>query len=734
MDKEFEEIIKDVLRSIKHDDLPSALGYIMPYVDSQPFVYSADDIKEVNDNFNMMLNYYENGVKDPMAKKMYSNMLNKLKKCIRHIRIEDKRHNDEFYKDVSSHVDKNTPLSEEAIKTTLENFVSDEAMLQFKSEEKRKETSRELYSKHYSFMQSLFCHIIVSGSWTAEQAETMAETVLSPTIDPSDAQMIVSAIMLSTMNIFDINKFYVLIEVYKKASDETLRQKALVGWTLSMTDSVYLNEQKKYIQPLFDEPRVTEEVMELQKQIIYCMNADKDNEVIQRDIIPTIVRNSNINIDHFGITEKDDSTLQDILDPNAQDRAMEESEEKFKQMMEMQKNGADIYFGGFSKMKRFPFFYVLSNWFCPFNINHPALSKAYENDTCRKFLNNLLSAPLFCDSDKYSFALALTSVISSLPDNIREMLGSDTLSGQMAYNASLTPQNDIRRKVIQDLYRFSRLYRWNDHIYNPFSERNSLFISRYILKDTPIRKNFMEFGYFLYKRSANLFDNFIYELNSLSSCEAYILIGLHYMKEGKYNYAEDYFKEVLRLEPDNQKAQLCYAKTCYKEENFKEACKYYSKNYNDKKGDKMFSLEYAVTLIETGSYEEASKILFRLDFEYPDNLTIKRVIAWNMMEQKNLEQAEKIYSFILNSNNTVPADYLNAGYCQLFKRNIEKATSLFGRFCKANDKDYKDTYNYTNCILENEFLRDAKILRKYRINDFDKIMIYSITYRNIKKN
>jgi len=732
MDKDL-EIINKTLLAIKHKDLPSALEYILPYIDKYPFVYSADDIREINENFNMMVNFYEKGVKDPMAKNMYSDMLNRLGKSVRNIRTDYKKRNIEFYKDASSHVDKNMPMSEKAIRIVLENFVSDEAMLQFQPEEKRKETSYDLYSKHYSFMQSLFCYIVVSDLWTTDQAEAMTDIILSPTIDSSDAQMIVSAIMLSTMNSFDINKFHILTEVYKKASDEVLRQKALVGWALSMTDEVCFKEQSAYIHPLCDNPDTAKEIIDLQKQIIYCMNADKDNEVIQRDIIPTIMRNSNLDVNHFGITEKDDSTLQDILDPNAQDRAMEESEEKFKQMIEMQKNGADVYFGGFSKMKRFPFFYVLSNWFCPFNINHPVLYKAYDDKNHRKFLSNLLAAPLFCDSDKYSFAIALASVISKLPSNMREMMGSDEMFGRMPRGNS-SSRNDIRRKVIQDLYRFSRLYRWNEQIYNPFSKKNCLFISSKLMNDTPIRNSYMDFGYFLNKRSANLFEIFIPQLCSLSSCEAYILIGIHYMKNGRYDLANNYFKEVLRHEPDNKKAQLCYAKSCYKNENFKEAYNYYSKNYNDQKDNKMFSLEYAVTLIGIGRYEEASNILFKLDFDYPDDLTIKRVLAWNMMEQKKLEQAEKEYAFILNSNKNVPADFLNAGYCQWFKGNIEKATSLFCRFCKATDKDHDNTYKHTSFLLSDEFLRDSKILKKYKINDFDETMALSITHRKVKRN
>ena len=52
-------------------------------------------------------------------------------------------------------------------------------------------------------------------------------------------------------------------------------------------------------------------------------------------------------------------------------------EESFQKMAEMQKQGTDIYFGGFSQMKRFPFFNELSNWFVPFYSHHPAVAEVY---------------------------------------------------------------------------------------------------------------------------------------------------------------------------------------------------------------------------------------------------------------------------------------------------------------------------------------------------------------------
>ena len=51
---------------------------------------------------------------------------------------------------------------------------------------------------------------------------------------------------------------------------------------------------------------------------------------------------------------------------------MEKLEASMKRMNDMQRQGSDVYFGGFSQMKRFPFFSVVANWFMPFYLHHPA--------------------------------------------------------------------------------------------------------------------------------------------------------------------------------------------------------------------------------------------------------------------------------------------------------------------------------------------------------------------------
>ena len=83
-----------------------------------------------------------------------------------------------------------------------------------------------------------------------------------------------------------------------------------------------------------------EELAGLQKQIFLCMNAEKDHQVLERDVLPTLIKNNNLRIDRFGISEKDDDPMQDILHPEAADEAMEEVERSIRRMMDMGPTGS----------------------------------------------------------------------------------------------------------------------------------------------------------------------------------------------------------------------------------------------------------------------------------------------------------------------------------------------------------------------------------------------------------
>ena len=176
----------------------------------------------------------------------------------------------------------------------------------------------------------------------------------------TDQQVIVSAISLGAMNQFDINKFKTLVKVYQAASDQHVKQRALVGWVLSIFEGMDIfPEQDAIIHELCSSQAVAKELLTLQIQFFYSSDAEKDNDKIQRDIMPDIMRNSNLTIGRLGIMEKEEDALESILHQDADEKRMEQLEEKVRKMMDMQKQGSDILFRWVQTDEAVPFLFMI---------------------------------------------------------------------------------------------------------------------------------------------------------------------------------------------------------------------------------------------------------------------------------------------------------------------------------------------------------------------------------------
>ena len=177
-------------------------------------------------------------------------------------------------------------------------------------------------------------------------------------------------------------------------------------------------------------------------------------------------------------------------------------EASFQRMVNMQKQGSDIYFGGFSQMKRFSFFNELSNWFVPFYPNHPDVMEVLEKTGMNRFLNVMMEKGPFCNSDKYSFVLAFKEVAQHIPKNMLEMFNR----GEITVNEISQEEQEstlyIRRIYLQDLYRFFRLFPQRAEFVNPFDreELRYLFCADPIFSKTHLEASFNEIAAFLLKQ------------------------------------------------------------------------------------------------------------------------------------------------------------------------------------------------------------------------------------------
>ena len=766
--------------------------------------------EDVKNDYRLMQDAMMRGLRDDKIDEVYADIMRKVYGAGLDVFIEEKvkKYSSFAYARVSA---QQTEAHPDAVRTVLEAYVQDMAMMAFEPENTRKAKMEKLTADHHAYMKQLFNALLVAPMWNDRRAADFADLLLSPTIDRDDALLLVSAVMLATMNVNDPYKWDMLAEVYVRATDKVLKMRALVGWVLSLPydprgPRLFPFVQER-IKAMLADKTTLKQMLDMQMQMLFCCNADADNEEIQRNIMPTLIKNTNLQMTRLGIVEKEDDPMKDIMDPNAAERDMEEIERKYRKMMDMQKQGSDIYFGGFSKMKTFPFFNDLCNWFAPFNAAHPALGAARERLAGSTFLNNLMENGPFCDSDKYSFALAIAQIMDRMPDNVKEMLNSDATFGPTVSKDEQEDPAYICRSYLQSLYRFFRLYRSKRDFLNPFildeledNDGNALFLSYKLLACPEMEENAVALCGFLLKRKM------MRELMSMAICfkssqnpRLVRFLALVPMTDGKWQEAYDLFASV----PEDQHTEESLrgmAHCCMSLKRFGEAVAIYRRLLAMHPDSFSYQLNLAVCLMSSDAFsscgdaassscgdvasscdasscdasscgasscdasscdasscdasscdasscgaasslggkvevrpnkvvEEGTKLLYKLDYEHPNNANVRRVLAWCMMLQGNFDKAIDIYMRLLSQPDAVSADRLNAAYAHWLSRNVARAVALLREYCNLCEQEEAEAKEAAkkqgrrceptksrNYRLVEDFTKDADLLSKYGIS------------------
>lgn len=718
---------------IDSKDLGQALRLMKLFADEHKQMITGDLLVRFNSivvDYHLMRDFMQRGYHDAHRSPLYQNLLRKAYclTCDWHLKTLTARGSGVYWD--ASRNQSALMIPQESIRQRLESFVQEIAIQGLELDESSNEsTTRKLYDDHHQFMTRLFNALFISQQWQQADEDFYTDLILSPTIDIHDARLLVSAITLSAMTEFDVRKASMLSSVYLQSSDEALRQRALVGFTFSMptfkTD--LFPEYESLVDRLLNDEVFRRDLLELQLQTIYCMNADNDNLLIREDIMPNIMKNQKFRITRDGIEEMDDDPMEDILDPDASDKAMEELEESMRRVMDMQKSGADIYFGGFSQMKRFSFFYTLSHWFTPFYLQHPALGRVLEKLKGSRFLQILLDSGPFCDSDKYSFALAMTTVVDRLPENMREMLDNQEAIGPTIEKSEQQSSGYLRRMYLQDLYRFFRLHPQKEDISfcNPFDydqNKNRFFFSNPILSSVKLNDQKLTLGKFLLKRKKYDLVRLLLDSVDVSKDLDFIkLEALSDMQLGNYEKAQQHFEHILAFSPDDERAMKGMAQSSFNIGDYTMAEQFYEELYHLHPESLSNKLNLCLAYIYNHRAGDAVNMLYELHYENVENNYVRRVLAWGLLWTNHLEQAEHQYQQLLAGETKDATDFLNAGYCQWFLGHVTEAVLLFSQF--IGTKDHTDDSGITALLID-EFHHDAALLEEYKINDVDqKIMI-----------
>ncbi|MDD7029466.1 MAG: tetratricopeptide repeat protein [Prevotellaceae bacterium] len=544
------------------------------------------------------------------------------------------------------------------IRKRLESFVSNIALLQLQNDNEAAQQRLEvIYEEQKKYRQQMFLYVLTELRFSGGDIQELEDLLLTPTVDNIDQRMIISALTINGLMVFDPLKLRLLVNVYTKSEDIPVKQYALVGWALTLPRYPYScdSQTTQIVRDLVDnDATVREELAQLQIQLAYCQSADRDSRNFQETIMPDIMKASNMRFTDKGLEMQEDDPMDDILGRSTTEKKMEEVESRMRSYMDKRSQGMDLFFQGFKHMKRYPFFSDISNWLVPFYYEHPDIAAALHQMGCNGILHLMLDAPM-CDNDKYSFVFAFLSIMNKVPKDIIEQM-QQTAPPENAYRDWMSDPAILRRNYLQSLYRFFQLFPYSESFVSPFCDTEEvempyldppswLIVANKTLMETRFDNNIIDLlKYFLRKKDFGAVQFILDEYNDCDDSFDLCYVRTLFYADSLPDYEDEFLHNIeycLKVKPDSITLRKLYAKWLYSCEKFQEAKTLFGKLMEEKDGNRNYMFSYALCCHKLGDYDEAKKVLFRLAYEHPDDREVGILLASTLFLDGKTEDAFK---------------------------------------------------------------------------------------------
>lgn len=553
---------------------------------------------------------------------------------------------------------------------------------------------------HCEVLSKAFFFLLASYHWREADRDEWTCFLLSENIREADRALLVSALSLSVNENYSREKTECLAYVSKASDSVLISQRAFIGYMLGLAQKPDKESNNISCDHAISTNELgdAESIIEMYMQMLSCSNADKDSKEIRENLMPNIVKNQPFVITRHGIIDRDDLKNSDDYDPESDEReekGIEAMEQSIQRMLEKQKSGADIFFEGFSQMKRFPFFRKVENWFVPFYKEHPDISDIPVEIKNGKFVEAVTKRGPFCESDKYSFVIAMSSVMRQVPENMRQMMENGEMGplGMQPEGSAVRTPSFIRLQCLQDLYRFFRLNNLAQQLHNPFKgDLDDCLILMNVLdrfKDQE-KKNLCLFllKKFDEKHQENqirrVLDSFVdKESYDYSFCKAELSIA-----QTDWSGAVDMFNKCLGMKPNNPTVMRGLAKAYYYSGEYGKAAFIYDALhtlYPEREG---YQHNYAMCQVMAGKAEDVLNDIFRLDYEHPNDSSIKNLLGWALMYAGRKEQALTTLQSMDLSQKLSTSETMNLAYAYIINNKISDAVKVLSSVPPAEREKY----------------------------------------------
>ena len=565
------------------------------------------------------------------------------------------------------------------VKSTLEKFVSREAMLFLNhdlSKEEQDQASARLYQEWEECREKIFGRFVSSGHWTDEECAAVKDTILSPTVDSLTSQLMVSAITLSAATVFDMGKFTLLYDIYRQTDDDEVKVRALLGWLLVSMNSSYYEQQpdfRSFAEQLTEDCKndqdLLADIIKAQKMLAVTVFSEQKSIDYTNDIMSSLskrflgdLKNKVADLldadedmrNLFGIDEDEETSEEESpirsVDINTDEDGVDNLNvdvDSPLSMDEMMDKGIDILLPQFKMLRdQTDFFTHLYNWFMPFYLKNPHVTEALGFvDEKRKFCKAFCSTARSCPADAYSLANLIISHPNEIPENIVDCYddpedegdGSEPADEEEIVNEFFKEPGEHRAKririnYIRNLLRFSKFYKEKDELFTILDELDDdkpayAVLAGPLFQDEFFDKYRMAIARYSFRRE---FPDMVEVMLEGVPCDT---LEMHFMKgwvcmqkedDHSLRMAVDHFKKMLKIKPDMKQVYLqlgiCYRNLIQVDEyleNFDKLMEF-KDSFSE---EELFELKLDKLkfIVMNNRFEEAMPLAYELDYTHPEN-------------------------------------------------------------------------------------------------------------------
>lgn len=693
--------------------LKEALEKLEEFASSTDNWYIKSEIENLKTTYGFMIQYAAQGVDDPGRKDLYNQLFRNAFAVNDRTEVQHKLEAGNNYLSRKYIASRNYPMhSYSEICMILESIHDETGTASLLEQTKMK----EILKRHQTVTDELFDKTWLPVTWSNEEFQEALAIADSPIISDNDKALMVSAVCLSILYLIDTNKFRFLIHMYINNQNPLVSMRALVGIVLGMQIN---SDSMEYSYPylfneldiLKDKPYFYSDLYTVILQIILSLDTEDIDKKMRDEIIPTIMKSSNIT---EPIKDFSDISIDDLTEFNPQwNESLEKITNQIKELDMLRREGADTNMCTFSQLKRYPFFYEPSHWFYIFGEDTPEIYEmvADTKNNYASFIGTLKNTTDMCNSDKFSLCLtfktmpnlpvdALSSGLSAQNQIIKEQEGTDKVLNRRRIES---------RHFIQDLYRFCKLWGTKNDRKDIFSDDIEVWDNEYILSLLKEDGKIKPLADYLFAKGYTCDTILLYkEINMEDPTDAETLQKIGYVQilNKEYQMAIKSLETANILNPRNEWTLKNLA-LCYRKEGDNAKALEFLKEAESISQDSI-SICYQIgqIYILQERYDDALKYMFKVEYLTKGKTSAQRAIAWCYFMTGRNDEAINMYGKIIEKEDVKAEDWMNLGHVYIVKNDIASGI----RFYKtANELINSESSFYKMFISDTDMLKSKGV-------------------------